>query len=134
MCHCRAMRMFCRTITMLVFTLLPTIAWAVEADDKTGEAISRQHCSRCHVVPNYNTMGIGSTPSFKAMVQSPAKDWRHKFEAFFSLPPHGTFVRIKEYRQITQTPSAVAPIVISLDDLDHLMAYIDRLAAELRTQ
>ncbi len=111
---------------------VPGTGQAAELDGDAGEAIARLHCARCHVVPDYNRMGIGSTPSFKAMVRSAAKDWRHKFEAFYTLPPHGNFVRIKEYRQIRQTPSAVAPIVLGLDDLDHLMVYVDRLAAELR--
>ncbi len=109
---------------------LQTAAAAGSAE--AGRDLARLHCARCHVIPDYNTMGIGSTPSFKAMVQSPAKDWRHKFEAFFSLPPHGNFVRIREYRQVQLTPSAVAPIVIGLDDLEHLMAYVDGLAQKLR--
>lgn len=118
--------------------LLVAAAWssqsvlAAGADRQAGAALARLHCSRCHVIPDYNTMGIGSTPSFKAMVQSPAADWREKFEAFFTLPPHGNFVRIREYRQIRQTPSTIAPIVIGLDDLDHIMAYVDELAGRMR--
>lgn len=111
---------------------LPAAAENDGGNADKGQELARLHCSRCHVVPEHNTMGIGSTPSFKAMVTSPAKDWRHKFEAFFALPPHGNFVRIREYRQVQLTPSAVAPIVIGLDDLDDLMAYVDRLAGKLR--
>ena len=77
-------------------------------------------------------MSIGSTPSFKIMVKSRAKDWRHKFEAFFSLPPHPNFVRIKEFRAPPKSPSVIAPIVLGLDDVDDLMAYVDSLAKELR--
>jgi len=34
----------------------------------TGREIVRQHCTRCHVVPNMNPYGgIGSTPSFAAL-------------------------------------------------------------------
>ena len=118
-------------LVALLNVIWPTLTHAggVATD---GKALARFHCARCHVVPDYNTMGIGSTPSFKAMVQSPADDWRDKFEAFFSLPPHGNFVRIKEYRQIRQAPSTVAPIILGLNDLDHLMAYVDVLAKELR--
>ena len=33
-----------------------------------GSDIARQHCTRCHVVPDINPyVGIGSTPSFSAM-------------------------------------------------------------------
>ena len=66
------------------------------------------------------------------MVRSKAKDWRDKFEAFFSLPPHPNFVRIKEFRAAPKTPSVIVPIVLGLDDVDNLMAYVDALAKELR--
>ena len=65
------------------------------AGAKDGESLAIEHCRRCHVIPGQNNMGIGSTPSFNIMVRSKAKDWRDKFEAFFSLPPHPNFVRIK---------------------------------------
>jgi hypothetical protein len=125
-------RCFMSVFLVMAGSVLADAGPVEAASSEDGRALARLHCSRCHVVPDYNTMGIGSTPSFKAMVQSPAKDWRHKFEAFFSLPPHGNFVRIREYRQVQMTPSAVAPIVIGLEDLDHLMAYVDTLAGELR--
>jgi len=102
------------------------------AGAKAGEALAIEHCRRCHVIPGQNNMSIGSTPSFKIMVKSRAKDWRHKFEAFFSLPPHPNFVRIKEFRAPPKSPSVIAPIVLGLDDVDDLMAYVDSLAKELR--
>ncbi|NNE22589.1 MAG: hypothetical protein HKN11_08255 [Rhizobiales bacterium] len=110
------------------------IAPVSAAGAKDGEALAIEHCRRCHVIPGQNNMGIGSTPSFKIMVKSKAKDWRDKFEAFFSLPPHPNFVRIKEFRAPPKSPSVIVPIVLSLDDVDSLMAYVDSLAKDLRKQ
>ena len=102
------------------------------AEVEAGHKVAAQHCRRCHVIPGENNMGIGSTPSFKIMVKSSAKDWRDKFEAFFSLPPHPNFIRIKEFRAVPKSPSVIVPIVLGLDDIDDLMAYIDNLAKDLR--
>ena len=109
-----------------------TSATAQQSAAEAGHALAVEHCRRCHVIPGQNNMGIGSTPSFKVMVQSKAADWRDKFEAFFSLRPHPNFVRIMEYRTVSPAPSIVAPIVLGLDDIDDLMAYIDELAKEYR--
>lgn len=77
-------------------------------------------------------MGIGSTPSFKAMVKSPADDWRDKFEAFYSLPPHPAFVTVKELRTERVGPAIAAPVIISLREIDDLMEYVDELASKYR--
>lgn len=98
-----------------------------------GREIARQQCARCHVIPDLKNMGIGSTPSFKAMVQSKAKDWRDKFEAFYSLPPHPAFVTIQEMRTERVGPASIAPVIMSLRELDDLMAYVDKLATTYRT-
>ena len=116
----------------MVFAIIAEESPAYAAGIKAGHDLARLHCRRCHVIPGENNMGIGSTPSFKIMVQSPAKDWRDKFEAFFSLPPHPNFVRIKEYRTVPKSPSVIVPIVLGLDDLDDLMAYVDNLAKKFR--
>lgn len=105
---------------------------ARSADVAAGRELARFHCSRCHVMPELNNMGIGSSPSFKIMVQSPAEDWRDKFEAFFSLPPHPAFVTVKELRTERIGPAIAAPVIISLRDLDNIMAYVDELAAQHR--
>ncbi|MEM1198391.1 MAG: c-type cytochrome [Pseudomonadota bacterium] len=105
-------------------------AQAPSADQ--GENIANLHCSRCHVIPGRNNMGIGSTPSFKTMVTSKSAAWRDKFEAFFSLAPHPAFVTIKEMRTERSGPAIAAPIILSLREIDDLMAYVDALATELR--
>ena len=116
----------------LALTVPQPVATAQTGDAERGKQIAMVHCARCHVIPGRNNMGIGSTPSFKIMVKSKAKDWRDKFEAFFSLPPHPNFVRIKEFRAPPKAPAVIAPIVLGLEDVDNLMAYVDSLARELR--
>ncbi len=120
---------------MTALALLVSLpATAQQADAGRGRGLARLHCSRCHVMPDLRNMGIGSTPSFKIMVQSRAADWRDKFEAFFSLAPHPAFVTIKELRTERSGPAIAAPIVIGLRDLDDLMAYVDTLAGRYRSQ
>ena len=59
-----------------------------------GREVVRQHCTRCHVVPNMNPYGgIGSTPSFAALKW--LSDWEHRFEVFYTLPPHPALVSIQ---------------------------------------
>ncbi|MCP5081517.1 MAG: cytochrome c [Alphaproteobacteria bacterium] len=120
---------------VLVVAALPALAFESRAqapDAERGKQIASSHCARCHVIPGRNNMGIGSTPSFKIMVQSKSGDWRDKFEAFFSLAPHPAFVTIKELRTQRSGPAIAAPIVLSLREIDDLMAYVDILAAEYR--
>ena len=72
--------------------LIAPQAWADDAVAK-GREIVRQHCTRCHVVPDMNPYGgIGSTPSFAAMKW--LDDWERRFEVFYTLPPHPALVNI----------------------------------------
>ncbi len=107
-------------------------ARAQEPASARGGDIARQHCSRCHVIPGLRNMGIGSTPSFRVMVKSQSATWRDKFEAFYSLAPHPAFVTIQELRTQRRGPPIAAPIILSLRQLDDLMAYVDGLAEEYR--
>ena len=121
----------------LVLAAIPQTMSAAQAEEgvaEKGKELARLQCARCHVLPGLRNMGIGSTPSFKIMVQSKAEDWRDKFEAFYSLPPHPAFVTIKELRTERSGPSIIAPIIIGLRDLDDLMAFVDELAKEHRSK
>ncbi len=120
-----------RFILIIVFVFTGVVA-SHAGDAKKGEDIAIEHCRRCHVIPGQNNMGIGISPSFKAMIQSPATDWRHKFEVFYALRPHPSFVIIREFRTTPEFPLGITPVVIAVDDLDHLMAYVDKLARDLR--
>ncbi len=115
--------------------LLPAVCCAGHAsaaDRALGEKLAVEHCRRCHTIPGESNMSIGNSPSFKAMVTSPAGDWRYKFEVFYALRPHASFVRVMEFRSAPEYPLGIAPVAISLDDIPNLLAYVDALAADLR--
>ena len=116
----------------LALTVPQPVATAQSGDAERGKQIAMVHCARCHVIPGRNNMGIGSTPSFKIMVKSSSADWRDKFEAFYSLAPHPAFVTVQELRTERSGPAIAAPIIISLRQIDDLMAYIDGLAVKFR--
>lgn len=117
---------------MIIVFLLAGLTVCYAGDAAKGEDVAIEHCRRCHVIPGQNNMGIGISPSFKAMIQSRADDWRHKFEVFYALRPHPSFVIIREFRTRPEFPLGITPVIIAVDDLDHLMAYVDKLAQELR--
>ena len=121
-------------LVVLAGTQTPVAAQAEEGIAQKGKELAQLQCARCHVMPGLRNMGIGSTPSFKIMVKSKSPSWRDKFEAFYSLPPHPAFVTVKELRTERSGPSIIAPIIISLRDLDNLMAFVDELAKEHRSK
>ena len=93
-----------------------------------GREIVRQHCTRCHVVPNMNPYGgIGSTPSFAALKW--LSDWEHRFEVFYTLPPHPALVNIlgvSEERSAS-LPVFVAEIELQIDDVDAILSFVRTL-------
>lgn len=99
---------------------MPTAAAA--ADITAGRELARQHCTRCHIVGNLNTMGIGSTPSFQYMVNH-IKDFDHRFLTFYSLRPHPAFVRIKGLPKLNDIPSPIAPIHLTLEGVEDIAAF-----------
>lgn len=97
-------------------------------DSQKGRAISEEHCSRCHVVGDYNRMGgIGSTPSFQLL--RGMQDWRERFETFYARRPHPVHVRVEGLPQLTNLPPNAAPFTITLDDVDHILAFVEDMTA-----
>lgn len=97
---------------------------APTGDALKGERLALVHCGRCHVVSDKNRMGgIGSTPSFAAMRN--LDNWRGRFEAFFALNPHPAFTQIPEVTEPfdPMRPPAIAPIELSLEDVEAITAY-----------
>ena len=93
-----------------------------------GREIVRQHCTRCHVVPNMNPYGgIGSTPSFAALKW--LSDWEHRFEVFYTLPPHPALVRIQgvSEERSASLPAFVAEIELQIDDVDAILSFVRTL-------
>lgn len=94
-------------------------------DTKKGEEIALRRCGRCHVVSDRNKFGgIGSTPSFGAMKNLPR--WRERFEAFWTLNPHPSFTQIEGVTPPfdPERPPHIAPLILTLDDMDALMAFV----------
>ena len=93
-----------------------------------GREVVRQHCTRCHVVPNMNPYGgIGSTPSFAALKW--LSDWEHRFEVFYTLPPHPALVSIRgvSEERSASLPVFVAEIELQIDDVDAILSFVRTL-------
>ena len=102
---------------------------AVTGDVMAGERLALVHCGRCHVVGPKNRMaGIGSTPSF-AMLRG-LGDWERRFRAFFTLNPHPAFTQIPNVTPPFDKarPPPIAPVEITLADLDAILAYAASIA------
>lgn len=105
-----------------------------------GEQISLQRCGRCHVVNEKNRMNaIGSTPSFGLL--RTFEDWQYRFESFFVLKPHGAFTQVEDVTEpfAENLPSPIAPIEVTLDEIDAITAYVGSIApadlgAPIKTQ
>ena len=102
----------------------PSAALAQDADK--GRELAVEHCSRCHVVPDYNSHGgIGSTPSFRLLAG--LDDGIERFETFFDRRPHPSFVRVPGVEPPTDLPVALEPVELLEDDVDSIVAYARRL-------
>ena len=99
-----------------------------DGDAAEGLKLSSTHCGRCHVVSEANRMNaIGSTPSFHVLRS--LGDWDNRFRAFFALNPHPAFTQVEDVTEPfpINRPSPIAPVEITLDDLEAIMAYVSRL-------
>jgi hypothetical protein len=118
----------------LVLACLASAAAAAEGDPKKGKEIAIKHCSRCHVVGDYNRYGgIESTPSFRRMVRYP-KIFMERFATFYDRRPHPAFVRVEGVRSRFKLPPYAAPFTISLDDVEHILAFVKTLDGKARPQ
>ena len=101
------------------------VAAAPTGDVILGEEIALRRCGRCHVISKKNRFGgIGSTPSFGAL--KALSGWEERFGAFWTLNPHPSFTQIEDVTDPfdPQRPSPIAPLELTLDELDALMAYV----------
>jgi hypothetical protein len=95
----------------------------------TGRAIAEKHCSRCHVIGDFNKFGgIGSTPSFQLLVNA-FDDWQERFETFQARRPHPSFVRVAgfDYPDPDVFPPNASPVEIELDDIAAVRAFAETL-------
>ena len=106
------------------------VALEFTGDAKLGQRLSREKCSRCHVVDEQTRMsGIGSTPSFAVLRSLP--DWDSRFAAFFALNPHPAFTIIPDVTPAftADRPSPIVPITLSLEQLEAILAYAASIEA-----
>ncbi|MEM9145836.1 MAG: hypothetical protein AAGC57_06520 [Pseudomonadota bacterium] len=90
-----------------------------------GEEVALRKCGRCHVISKKNRFGgIGSTPSFGALKTLPA--WQDRFDTFWTLNPHPAFTQIEGVTEPfdPQRPSPIAPVELTLTELEALLAYV----------
>lgn len=100
------------------------------ADVERGRELAATHCTRCHVVGDINPYGgIESTPSFIGMKR--LADWERRYAEFYILPPHPALVRIEEVsaERDEERPAFVTEIVLTLDDVDAILAFVKTLPA-----
>ncbi|MBA5775823.1 hypothetical protein H2509_01640 [Stappia sp. F7233] len=103
------------------------------ADDLAarGEEIAELHCSRCHVVSPENRMtGISSTPSFMILI-SALPDWHERFASFYARLPHPAHVRFEDDAPRPEDlPATTKEVILKVEDIDAIVAYAEKLAAE----
>lgn len=106
----------------------PDAVWRFDGDIDNGLALSRKHCQRCHVVhPSKPFAGIGSTPSFAALKSIP--EWQETFTAFYLANPHRGLIEVEGLTdpETDDRPLPIAPIVVTLDQIDDILAYLNSL-------
>jgi len=97
-----------------------------------GQALSEHHCARCHIVSDKNRFsGISSTPSFKIMIEV-LKDWEDRFQTFMARNPHPAHIRLEsDDPRPENLPVTTHEVILSLDDIEAILAYVDSMAAGL---
>lgn len=121
------MRALTSNICLIALALSAEPAWAA-GDAAQGRKIAEQHCSRCHVIGDYNKYGgIGSTPSFQLLANQFA-DYRTRFEIFYAEHPHPAFVTIEGYgRPMEHLPPNAAPVTLPLAAVADILAFVETL-------
>lgn len=121
------MRLSIVAATVLPLAMAPQAASA-GGDAEAGRRVAEQHCSRCHVVGDFNPMGgISSTPSFQLLVKR-RPDYRDRFETFYVRRPHPAFLSIKGIgRPLEYIPANAAPIELPLKAVADILAFVETL-------
>ncbi len=114
-------------IWLLALAVSVQPAWAA-GDAVQGRKIAEQHCSRCHVIGDYNKYGgIGSTPSFQLLVNK-IPNYKARFQRFFAEHPHPAFIIIEGHeRQMDTVPPNAAPVKLPLKAVADILAFVETL-------
>jgi mono/diheme cytochrome c family protein len=116
-------------VAILVAASFPIASASAGGDAEAGRKFSETHCSRCHVVGNFNPMGgIGSTPSFQLLAKR--DDRLERFETFFARRPHPVFVRMLDVARWTTLPSHVKEFEVTPANIDDIVAFVETLRSE----
>jgi len=95
-------------------------------DPKNGREISIKHCSRCHVIGDYNRFGgIGSTPSFQWLTKVP--DYEDRLRTFYARPPHPAYVRVPGVPPLTDLPPFITPLTVTGKEIEDIVAFVKTL-------
>lgn len=100
----------------------------LDGDVAMGSKLALFHCGRCHVVDERNPFGgIGSTPSFPAL--RGRTGWSDLFLAFWTENPHPSFTQVTDVTEPfdDMRPSHIAPVVVTLEEIDAITAYVGTL-------
>jgi len=103
-------------------------ALADDAPMTPGQKAAIFNCGRCHVIPGGNPYGsIGSTPSFAVMRSY--KDWKDRFEAFYTEPPHPAITQIEGVTEPfdPSRPSPIAPMVLTEAEVTAIMEFVETI-------
>ncbi|WGW05549.1 cytochrome c family protein [Tropicibacter oceani] len=104
-------------------------AVTLDGDSELGQRQAQLKCGRCHAVrPEDRFNSIGSTPSFMVLRGFP--DWAERFSVFYVLNPHPAFTQIADVSDPfpIDRPSPIAPVEMTLAEVEALLAYVQRLA------
>ena len=115
-------------ILLLVTLTAVAVPAAAEGDVEAGRKVAEQHCSRCHVVGDYNKYGgIGSSPSFQLLANN-FPGYKDRFETFFARRPHPVFVIIEGYgRHMPELPPNAAPVKLPLSAVADVLAFVETM-------
>lgn len=116
------------SISLAAILMAGPAASAQEGDAAKGRTIAQQHCSRCHVVGDFNpTGGISSTPSFQMLVKR-RPDYRERFQTFFARRPHPAFLTVRGVgRPMEHLPANAQPVEITQQDVFDVAAFVETL-------
>ena len=91
-----------------------------------GFELSVRHCSRCHVIGDFNRLGgIGNSPSFTWMVKS--DDWRERFMTFYMRRPHPVFARVPGYPLWSDSDPYYHPFEVTREEIEAITEYAGTL-------
>jgi len=116
-------------VAILVAASIPIASALAAGDAEAGRKFSETHCSRCHVIGDFNPMGgIGSTPSFQLLAKR--NDWLERFGTFFERRPHPVFARMPDVARWTTLPSHVKEFDVTPANIDDIIAFVETLQPE----